>query len=135
MAPLINDPVDLLLGTDNDAVIVNGEFQFARGIAGVAQLIRIAIQMVAGEWFLNLDAGIRYLENDHVTAQQAILAQKPSVVKARKEFRAAILGVPGVNEIKYLDVTFTSKTRTLNVSWQVTTTFGDTVADSLSKSA
>lgn len=131
--PLITDPVDLLLGPDNDLVIQNGSFVFARGVPGVAQLVRIAIQMVAGEWFLNLAAGVKWFANENVALTDAILGTKYSPIKARKEIRNAILGVQGVASLDVLETTFDTRTRTLSVSWQVTTAFGDTISDSLTQ--
>lgn len=127
--PAITDPIDLLLGTDNDLVIVNGDLAFVTGADAVAQGIRIAIQMFNGEWFANLDVGIRYLENDHVTASQALLAEKFNAVKARAEFRREILAVDGVAEITSLDVTFDRTSRTLKVVWAVRTIFGEPADD------
>jgi hypothetical protein len=132
--PLVTDPLDVLLDANNDPVIANGDIVFAKGVPGVAQLIRVAVQMIAGEWFLNLLAGIAYLPNATVSETQALLGAKFDPVKTRAAFRTAILAVPGVSSIDTLNVSFEPTTRTLNVSWVVLTAFGDTVADSLSKS-
>lgn len=124
--PLATDVVDLLLGRDNDLVFADGDFQFVRGVDGVAQLCRIAVQMFAGEWFLDLDLGIPYWD--------LILGQNPDVadLAARASFREALLGVPGVLRIIFLDVNFDGDTRQLTVSWQVSTAVGDTSSDTLS---
>lgn len=123
--PLSNDAVDLLLGTDNDLVVTD-DLQFVSGIAGVAQMCRIAVQMFAGEWFLDLDVGVPYWD--------AILGQSPDVamLAARSGFRDELLKVDGVVALLFLNVDFSdAKTRTLTVSWQVRTSLGDTPVDSL----
>jgi hypothetical protein len=132
-APLVTDPLDVLLDANNDPVIVNGDIVFARGVPAVAQLIRVVVQMIAGEWFLNLLAGIPYLANASVDESEALLGPRFDPVKTRAAFRTAILGVPGVASLDTLDVSFEPRTRTLYVSWVVITAFGDSIADSLSK--
>lgn len=127
--PLAQNPVDLLLGPDNDLVI-DTDLQLVYGIAGIAQLCMIAVQMFAGEWFLDLDLGIPYWDQ--------IFGQDPEVAKlaARVGFRNALLGIDGVLEILVLDVSFSDAlTRTLTVTWQVRTSLGDTVLDTLSVQA
>lgn len=122
--PLINDPRDLLLGDDNDLVVTT-DLAFTRGAGAIAQSCRIALQMFAGEWFLDLDAGIPYWDS--------ILAQKPGVAvqAARIAFRSELAAVDGVVDITELDVTFDGPTRTMTITWQVLTQFGETPADSI----
>ncbi len=131
MALLSTDPIDILLGADGDLDLSSGGLEWSRGIAGVAQGCRIAMQAVKGEWFLNLDDGISYYENDVVPASRAILGQRFDEIKALAEYRTALLGVPGVGKVLALVVDYNSETRALSVSWQVKTEFGDTVAGSL----
>lgn len=122
--PLSEQPRDLSLGTDNDLVVTT-DLTFTAGVQAVAQSCRIALQIFQGEWFLDLDVGIPYWDR--------IIAQKPNVAiaGARAAFRKELLAVNGVLAIKRLDVTYVNATRTLNVTWQVSTVFGDTPADSI----
>ena len=126
--PLLDEPRDLLIGEDNDLVIVNGDLAFARGVSGVAQECRIAVQLFAEEWFLDLDAGIPYL-------QSILAAGRPEVVRliAKKEYREELLAVDGVIEILLLDTEFDPELRKLTVTWQVRTALGDTPVDTLSE--
>jgi hypothetical protein len=121
--PLITDPIDLKLDANNELVIENGDLVFTRGIEAVVQQCRIALQMFQGEWFLNLDVGIPYWEK--------ILGEKPktAIEAARIFFRRELQLVDGVEKVTRLDVTYTGSTRTLTVTWQVSTVFGDTPAD------
>lgn len=122
---LIDEPRDWLLGPDNDLVIENGDFVFARGLDAVAQECRIAIQMFAGEWFLDLDAGIPYW--------QEILGFKPeaAIRAAQVAFTAELLAVQDVISVPLLDVKYVGATRTLNVRWQVKTVLGETPPDTI----
>lgn len=114
--PLKSDPIDLTL-TDGDIDLTGGRLSFTSGIGAVAQGIRIRLQAFRGEWFRNLDSGVPYW--------QELLGQKFDEAKARRIFREAIRAAPGVGEILKLAVTFDAKTRTLSVTWQVRTEFGD----------
>ncbi len=122
--PLTNEPRDLLLDSDND-LIVTSDLDFSRGIEAVAQSCRIALQMVQGEWFLDLDVGIPYWEE--------ILAQKPLVAieASRVAFRRELLSIEGVIDILKLDITYISETRTMSVVWQVLTGLGETPTDTI----
>lgn len=122
--PLSTDSVDILLGPDND-LVVDEDLHLVGGIDGVAQLCRVAVQMFAGEWFLDLDLGVRYWDVIlGVDGERARLA-------ATADFRAVLSAVPGVLRIVRLDVVFDGRTRTLTATWQVSTSLGDTPLDSL----
>lgn len=125
MALLETDPRDLLLDANNDLVFEGGDLVLSRGVPGVAQACRIALLMFAGEWFLDLDAGIPYW--------QSILGQKPAVAKAAAKIavREALQSVEGVLEITKLEVNFVGASRTLTVTWAVRCAFGETPADTL----
>lgn len=129
---LETDPIDLLLDADGDLVISGGDAAWSSGIAGVAQGIRIALQLFRGEWFLDLDEGVPYLERDGVSADEALLGQRFNEPKALRYFRDAIARAPGVNEIVSLSVTFDGPSRALTATWVVSTVFGDTPPDTLS---
>jgi hypothetical protein len=89
------------------------------------------MSMIAGEWFLDLDAGVPYFERDGVPASKAIFGQKYDQAKALRAFRAALESTPGVVAITQLTVMFNAASRALAVTWRATTTFGDTPIDTL----
>ena len=128
MATLTNQARDLLLGADND-LVVDRDLQLSRGLSGITQACRIAVQIFQEEWFLNLDVGIPYF--------QSILAQRSPVAAllARKAFRDELLAIKGVTSITRLDTTFDSIARRLTISWVVGTDFGNTPADSIALSS
>lgn len=127
--PLVDDPIDLLLGDDND-LVVDSDLHLVRGIAGVAQLCRIAVQTFAGEWFLDLDVGVPYW--DAIFGASADIGE----LAAHGGFRDELLAVNGVIEILVLNVTFdNAQSRTLTVEWQVRTAIGNTTLDTLTFTA
>lgn len=123
--PLLTDPIDLLIDNTNDLVIEGGDLQFSRGVDAIVQQCRVALQIFQGEWFLNLDIGIPYW--------QSILGEKPKVAiaAARIFMRRELELVDGVDEVLKLDVTYIGASRTLSVTWQVSTVFGDTPEDEI----
>ena len=129
---LSTDPIDLALDpSTGDLLIASGRLSLTSGVAAVVQGIRIRLQLIAGEWFLDLDAGVRYFPRDGVDARLAIFGAKFDETKAAREFRAAILATPGVLAVTQLAIDFDGRTRAMSVRWQASTVFGDTPADVL----
>jgi hypothetical protein len=132
MSILQTDPQDLFCDPNTgDLVISGGDLGLSTGLPGVAQGCRIAVRMVRGEWFLNLDTGIPYFQRDGVTATEAIMGQPFDQAKTLAPFRDALAAVNGVDSVVSVTATYDSPTRTVTVAWAVTATFGGTVADSL----
>jgi hypothetical protein len=123
--PLNTEPRDLLLDATGNLVIENGDLVLVRGIDGVAQSCRIALQMFEEEWFLDLDVGIPYF--------QEILGHKADVAvrAAAVAFTAELLAVSGVIAVTQMDVEQVPRTRGLKVTWRVRTDLGDTPADTI----
>lgn len=131
MALLITDPIDILLDSTGDIDLTAGDLQFSRGLPGVAQGCRIAVQLFRGEWFVDLDAGVPWMPNDTVSTEQAILGQRFNETKARVAIRDALLAVPGVLGLAQLLIAFDTSTRAMSVTWRARTVFGDTEPDTL----
>lgn len=136
MTILSTDEIDIALNAAGD-IPATGDLTMTSGVDAVMQGARIRLRQVAGEIFTNLDQGVRYLERDGVLARDAIMGQKFDRAKALREFRRALLGdvslgvvgVPGIIELTRLECTFVTATRTLTVTWQARTDFGDTPVD------
>ena len=114
-----------------DFVYLNGRRVLATGIGAVVQGIRRRINIVAGEWFLDLDLGVRWFERSGVSATAAIFGQKFDATKADAEIRRAILATPAVTSVLRLDVLFVGVTRGCSITWQARCAFGDTPVDTL----
>lgn len=127
---LSTDPVDWKLDTDGDLVLTT-DLVWTSGAAGVAQGIRIAVQMIRGEWFADLDEGVPYFEREGVTAAEALLGQKFDKLKADRAYRSAILRAPNIASVASLVVGFSARTRKLTATWAAVSAFGDTVTDQI----
>lgn len=114
------DPIDLALDDAGDLAI---PLRFTTGTEAVAQGIRVRLGNFKGEWFLDLDDGMPWF--------QSILGERFREAEIREYFREAIAGAPGVTSIVSLEFAFSAQLRSLDVSWEVVTVFGDTVSDAL----
>ncbi len=129
-ALLETDPLGLLLTTDGD-VDMSAGWQFQAGLDAIIALVRFRLQLIRGEWFLDLDAGVPYLERPGVPASMALLGQKFNEGRMRRAIRDAILGAPGVTSIAKLDITFSAATRAAAITWSARCRFGETEPDVL----
>lgn len=87
------------------------------GLEATVQSIKVACALFKGEWFWDLEAGVPYLQDilGHAYDQQAVLAI----------FRRQILTVPNVLQIIEIGSVFDSANRTLTVTFEVSTEFGE----------
>lgn len=129
------DKMDLKLDeSTHDLVLTRGDVEItdnANDVSGIAQDIKIAVQMIAGEYFYDLDQGIALYRRDGIDPNRVILGARFSKARVIAEFNRAIFSVEGVSSIISIDVRFDTTTRKVSVSYKVKTVFGDTVADSL----
>ncbi len=106
--------MDWELDDDGDLII---PLVFTSGLGAVAQGISIRLKTFKGEWFLDVDHGVPYFENDVVT--DPLIGGKFNELKALAAFRPVIAASPGVDEIVRLAVQFTAATRECRVDWRV----------------
>lgn len=126
---LSTDPIDWLLAADGDVSLgptYGADLKWTTGVAAVIQGIRVALQMIRGEWFLDDEEGVPYYERPGVPAADALIGQaRFNELKAIAAFREAIERAPGVNQILKLSVSLNKATRKLSCVWAVRTVFGD----------
>jgi hypothetical protein len=139
--PLVTDPIDWALDPVTGDLPATGSIAYTTGLPAVVQGAKIRLRMFAGEWFLNLAQGMPWLQrlDGSVTAAQAILGQKFDRLKTLQALRDQLLGnaaknisgVPGILSLVSLDCTFDNISRTLTITWQARTAFGDTNLNTL----
>lgn len=104
---------NFLLDEDGDLLI----HRFATGVVAVQQSIRCRLQAFRGEWFLNLNLGLPYL-------QEIIGRKSPNLIAIRALYRQVIEETPGVRELLELRLAL-SADRVLTVTFKVNTDFGE----------
>jgi hypothetical protein len=137
--PLTTDEIDIAIDASTGDIPQFGDLSMSVGVPAIVQGARIRMRMYAGEWFLNLALGVAYFARTGIPAERALLGQKFDRNKTMREFRGVLLGdpsrgidpLPGILAVPVLDVTFDGKSRTLAVTWQASTHFGDTPIDTL----
>lgn len=127
---LKSDRIDFLLDANGDLDVSGGKLHFSTGLQAVAQGVRIRVQMIRGEWFLDQSLGVPLFAGPTVTKAEALLGSKFDKVRAAAAFRDVIAAAPGVTEVLLTEVSFNPKTRKAAVKWRVRCAFGDTVTES-----
>ena len=103
--------IELKLSTDNDLMFENGDIVFLHDYREtMAQNIRISLQTIKGEWFLDTGLGIPYFE---------IFGFSVSTQTLKHIFSEAVEEVKGVKKVEEIDVSFDSKNRTVQVGFSV----------------
>ena len=82
----------------------------------VAQQILISLRFWYGEWFLDTEQGVPYLEY--------ILIKNPNINHIRQILRETISSVEGVVSIEKLELDYNPTERNLLVEYVVTTNYG-----------
>lgn len=110
----------------------NHDMTFGRGIADMArddeataQSVKTRLLLLRGEWFLDTDAGVPYLQQIAIKPANLPLAQ--AIIKQ------TILETEGVAELRSFGMTFDRETRRLTIQATVTNIYGSVVNIKVSK--
>lgn len=107
----LNEAHDIYLGPNS--VVAVGE-----GVDAVVQGLITRLKLFRGEWFLNANAGMPWFQEVFTDGGQDIRRIESAI-------RSQINSAPGVLEIISLDVDFSASTRDLSISFNVSTTEGE----------
>lgn len=113
---LFKPGVDFALDADGD---LEWPIRFTTGLEAVCQGLRIRLLMVKGELAHNLDYGVPWVVNDHVSEDEAILGSKYDEIRLRDIFRPIILSTPGVISIRSLALSFDRPERAFTMTFEV----------------
>lgn len=105
------------LSTDWDMTFGLGLANFANDSEAVAQNVKSRLQLLRGEWMLDTDAGVPYL--------QSIAVKPANIPLSESLIKQTILGTDGVLEITSFSTALDRDTRRLNVIGTITTIYGD----------
>lgn len=112
---------DLKLDSFGDLDLGSGGFEIVDGTDAIIQHLRIRLQFVKGEWFLDTRLGIPYFED--------ILTKAPNLIAVRGIFSRAIADTPGVLELGDITLDFAPTTRRLTVNFSALLDGSDTPLD------
>jgi hypothetical protein len=108
------DAIDILLDSDGDLPLIP---RHGRGIDVIAQRIATAIRTVRREWFLDLNAGLPYLEWMQV---------KPApVAEIVAETRRAIEAIDGVARTEGFEGAHDLEDRRVSITGRIYTEYGE----------
>lgn len=128
MALNSTDPVCFARDEDGHVVF---PLRLVSGLEAVAIGIRTRVKLAAGEWFLDLDAGMPWLPtaDGTITEREALLGQTFNPAKMRAALIDEIFSVPAVIDVPQLRMSFDGETRMLSISLVARTLFGDVQTD------
>jgi hypothetical protein len=112
------------LDPNHDMTFGAGLANFAVNAEATAQNCRTRVQVIQGEWFLDVSAGVPYLDNAYVT--KAITDKPADILFAESVIQEEILDTDGVDELISFASQYDSDTRQFNVQIALTTLFGTT---------
>lgn len=125
MPLLSTDPVCLKVDQVTGELVV--PFVFLTGAEGVRQRIITLLKLHVGEWFLNMEKGVRWLPGNGVTLGDAILGNDFDRVRLLAHLRDVISSVDGVSSI--ITIEATESERDVAVAFEVRCAFADTVIE------
>lgn len=109
---------DLKLTADGDLDITAGALTLVTGADAIAQQIKIALRLFKGEWFLSPTEGMPYFDK---IFQKGV---RPAAVESI--FRRALLAIPGVLEVLFLELELDGATRQMSLDFEVRVEGSDT---------
>lgn len=111
---------DFKLDVTGDLDFSSGDLEIVTADDAIRQQLQIRLRFFLGEWFLNENEGMPYIDN-------IIGAKNPSVALMTDIFRRAILGVPGIVSLDSIEFDFDASSRTLSVDFSATCDTGITI--------
>lgn len=110
-------PHDLAMDmTTGDLALRDGDVLLIDNAERVAQQILITMRFWLGEWFLDVQDGIPYLDY--------VLVKSPNLLHIRQIFTEAIEKIEGVQRVEEMKFAFDVKNRSLRVDYEVSTNYG-----------
>lgn len=110
---------------------LNHDMTFGAGLANfcvdaeaTAQNVRTRLELLQGEWFLDVSAGIPYLDNQYVT--KAITDKPADLAFTEAAIQQEILDTDGVSAITSFESEFDADTRVFDAQATIQTEFGTT---------
>jgi hypothetical protein len=107
---------DFLQTNDGDIAIVNNTASFVEGADEVAQRMTQRLRTFLGEWFLNQEIGVPYL--------QEVMKKNPNNTIVESVFKREIMDTPGVIGIDSFNISVDNATRVMTLTVKAKSTAG-----------
>jgi hypothetical protein len=107
------------LDVNHDMTFGRGLANFARDAEATAQNVRTRLLLLQGEWFLDVDAGVPYLQR--IAVKPADFPFVESVIKQ------TILDTDGVASMESFEMEYDGTTRELIITTSLTDIYGNTI--------
>jgi len=109
---------DLKLTLDNHELqVTNYDLSLVSDLERVAQNIKIRLLFLFGEWFLDTDFGVKYIEE--------IMVKTPSLPQIDTIIKATIIETTDVIDIIEYQSEFDNVLRKMSITFKATTSFGE----------
>ncbi len=113
------------LTPDHDMTFGNGLADYAERAEAVAQNVKTRLILLQEEWFLDLSAGVPWL--------QKIMVKPARLLLANTIIKRTMLKTDGVTKIVSYSTSFDRETRRLNVAATLNTIYDETIDIQVSK--
>lgn len=113
------------LSPKHDMTFGNGLADYAERAEAVAQNVKTRLLLLQEEWFLDLSAGVPWL--------QKIMTKPARLILANSIIKRTILKTEGVSGIVSYSTSYDRDTRILNIAATMNTVFGENVDIQVSK--
>lgn len=107
------------LDENHDMTFGRGLANFAVDAEATAQNVRTRLMLLQGEWFLDTDAGVPYLQR--IAVKPADFQYAESVIKQ------TILDTDGIASMESFSMSYDGNTRELVINTSVKTIYGNTL--------
>ena len=114
---------NLRLDTDHWDLVITTDLQMVESYAEVVQHIRQRLQTFLEEWFLNLSAGVPWL--------QQILGKVQYLSTVETILKATIADSPGVKEVTSFEIGESDQERTIRVDFTVLLESGESASETV----
>jgi len=114
---------DLTIGDNDNLRFTENNVEF------VAQKIENRLLFFLGEWYLNPDLGIPYLDNvDRRDKSKNIFVKNPDLNMVNSIFINEVFDIDEIEEIEKFETEFDTSLRKYTITWSVKITTGETVS-------
>lgn len=103
--------------TTGDLVFKDFDFAYVGGVDQIAQNLAIRLRFIQGEWFLNILAGVPYV--------QYFFIKNPNQIQVETFLKDEIANTPGILDITSFSSDFDGNNRKFKVNFECTSINGN----------